>query len=255
MLSIYFFLSKVLTIIFLPVGISLLLILIGLIFKRKYFFIFAFFILWIFSLGLISNLLWTIVEYPWKREDFNKINYSDAIVVLSGVQNSPLRNKNIIEWEDPDRFNAGINLLKNDKAQYLIFTGGFLSANSDNLNQGEIYRNEAIARNISLNKLLITPKVRNTLEEAIEVKRILTYSKKYKMKKIILVTSAYHMNRAKKIFERKKIIVQPFPVDFKSKDIKNSINSIYSLLPNAKSLYLSSIALKELMGRIVFYSW
>ena len=51
-----------------------------------------------FSIGLISNLLVKIVEYPWKRLDFKKVDAADLIVVLSdGGKNSPPGETNIIE--------------------------------------------------------------------------------------------------------------------------------------------------------------
>ena len=50
---------------------------------------------------------------------------------------------------------------------------------------------------------------------------------------IILITSAYHMKRAKTIFQRRGFIVTPYPVDFQSKQIINKsvlLNPI-NLLP------------------------
>ena len=45
---------------------------------------------------------------------------------------------------------------------------------------------------------------------------------------ILLVTNAYHMNRAKKTFERQNFKVNPYPVDFKTNpknvNLKNHIN-------------------------------
>ena len=70
------------------------------------------------------------LEYPWERLDYSLIDYSDGIVVLSGGGISlPPVNKKIIEWHDPDRFLAGINLYKSKKSSRLIFTGGNKSFN------------------------------------------------------------------------------------------------------------------------------
>ena len=45
----------------------------------------------------------------------------------------------------------------------------------------------------------------NTADEAVAVKELISPSKK-----IILVTSAYHMYRAKRLFEKQGFIVFPF---------------------------------------------
>jgi hypothetical protein len=52
---------------------------------------------------------------------------ADAVVVLSGTLSfSSSRERLIQEWGDPDRFFGGIDLLKANKARYLVFTGGKL---------------------------------------------------------------------------------------------------------------------------------
>ena len=71
---------------------------------------------------------------------------------------------------------------------------------------------------------------------------------------ILLVTSAFHMKRAKKIFEKQGFIVQPFPVDFKSRGkwAGESAKDLTLWIPNANHLASSSAALRELIGRIIY---
>ena len=75
----------------------------------------------------------------------------------------------------------------------------------------------------------------------------------YKQKNIILVTSAFHMHRAKRIFEKEGFIVKAFPVDFKSnKNLKQILSYPITWFPSSINLYKSSIAIRELIGR-TFY--
>ena len=61
------------------------------------------------------------------------------------------------------------------------------------------------------------------------------------------------MWRAKKIFERNNFQVIPFPVDFKQYDYKNDIGSFFlKIIPNAHNLSRSSLAIREIMGRIIY---
>ena len=48
---------------------------------------------------------------------------TDAIVVLSSGNRKARRKIKVLEWHDPDRFFAGIALLR-ESAPQLIFTGG-----------------------------------------------------------------------------------------------------------------------------------
>ena len=69
--------------------------------------------------------------------------------------------------------------------------------------------------------------------------------------RIILVTSAFHMRRAKMLFERKGFEVDPFPVDFQVSDRQKT--TILSFLPKAEYLEDSEIAMREGVG-MLYYS-
>ena len=85
----------------------------------------------IFSNGLFADILWRLIEHPWQRLDYSLVTPSDGIVVLSGGRHLPPGNTKIIEWYDPDRFLAGIDLYKANKSNRLIFTGGINPLTSD----------------------------------------------------------------------------------------------------------------------------
>ena len=64
------------------------------------------------------------------------------------------------------------------------------------------------------------------------------------------------MKRAKRIFEKEGITVQAFPVDFQSsKSIKSILFNPVEWIPNSHSLFKSSFAVRELIGRIVYRIW
>ena len=103
--------------------------------------------------------------------------------------------------------------------------------------------------------LLTTYPVVNTLGEAKAIKNLLG-RKASNNQKIILVTSAFHMKRAMKVFEREGINVLPYPVDFKtSKNLISSLRNPVNWIPNSHYLYESSQAIRELIGRIIYRSW
>ena len=85
----------------------------------------------------------------------------------------------------------------------------------------------------------------NTADEAVAVKELIRPSKK-----IILVTSAFHMYRAKRLFEKKGFKVIPYKVDYKTSG-KSAI-TVMNFLPSAGNLELSETGIREIFGRIFY---
>ena len=223
--------------------------------KKAKFIYTAIIFLFVFSNGVVSDSLWRFIEYPWKRLDYSLIDNADGIVVLSGGGITPIGKAKINEWNDPDRFLAGINLYKAKKATKLIFTGGVSPLNS-NPPEGDLYLSEAISLGVPKKDLLTTKPVFNTLQEAKAIKKLLNWEFSSNNKNIILVTSAFHMKRAKRVFEREGIKVIPYPVDFKSRNnFISSISNPLKWMPNAVYLNSNSKGIREIIGRIIYGAW
>ncbi len=118
--------------------------------------------------------------------------------------------------------------------------------------EGDILIKYAEALGISLANMQSTSAVVNTVEEAVAVSELLKKNKSVMNKseekiKILLVTSAFHMPRAKRLFELENLQVIPFPVDFMVSASRHL--SILDLLPSAVSLSITELALREFYGR------
>ena len=85
----------------------------------------------------------------------------------------------------------------------------------------------------------------NTADEAVAVKELINPSKR-----IILVTTAYHMYRAKKLFEKQGFEVVPYKVDYKSE--RNAEMTIINFLPSADNLQTTETAVREIIGRLFY---
>ncbi len=238
----------------LPLGLTIAVLFFGLKFKKRFAFILALAILWTSSIGIISKITWTFLEHPWTRITTNDVPLSDAIVVLSGGMSAPLGAANIIEWNDPDRFFAGVNLYENDRAPKLIFTGGYIPSADKTLTEAKVYKEKAVSLGLPSSSIIMTKLVMNTAQEAVEVAGIMKRISENKTSKIILVTSAYHMKRAKKLFERQGLRVSPFPVDFRSSSISlsSSLRDPLNWVPNSGHLDSNSVGLREILGRLFY---
>lgn len=246
----YFF-SKLLPLIILPPSGPLLLLVIGIIRKSNYFISIGVATLFFSSLGITSEYLTKYVESPYVRLDEADVDQADAIVVLSGNREYLINRSKTVEWKDPDRFFAGVQLYKKKKSQKLIFTGGYSPFYSDSPIEGELNKKDAISFGIPSGSIFITNKAYNTHQEAIEVEKLLKKISPSKNNTILLVTSAFHMKRAETLFTRRGLIVKPFPVDFKSnfKHKSSSFKNPYLWIPNSSSLHSFSIGLREIFGR------
>ena len=80
----------------------------------------------------------------------------------------------------------------------MIFTGAINPFNSDLPPEGDNYINEAISMGMPKEDLFTKDSVKNTFEEAKAIKKLLYDESPLIQKRIILVTNAFHMKRAKK---------------------------------------------------------
>ena len=162
------------------------------------------------------------------------------------------------EWEDPDRFLAGLDLYRAGKAPRLLFTGGASPFRTGQLPEGQHYLQEARQLGIPAAAMASTPPVVNTAEEAVAIRRLLVPSPPSDASpRILLVTSAFHMRRAQRLFERQGLQVLPFPVDFQARGLWAGPlwRNPTQWLPSARALDDSSRALRELLGRLVYLTW
>ena len=206
--------------------------------RSKFLFYISGVILFFSSLGFTSETLWVLAEYPYKRIEENDVANAKAIVILGGGI--------------PERFISGVKLYKSNKSEKLIFSSGDKNFRNTKLAEGEIYKIDAIKLGIPKESIFITKSVKNTADEATILEEMFSLNS-YK-KEIILVTSAFHMKRAKRIFERKGFFVIPFPVDFHANGrlFFSYFKNPNMWIPNSHSLSATSITLREFIGRIVY---
>jgi uncharacterized SAM-binding protein YcdF (DUF218 family) len=224
----------------------MIVILIGLIQHKKKLIYIAIGVLYILSTPVCSNNFFKLVEGSEYRKPISAIDTADAIVVLSGMlEINEVGDSTYIEWRDPDRFFGGIALFKAGKAQKLVFTGGKMPWDKAKKTEGEVLKEYAISNGISYEKIFVTKDVENTADEAVAVKELISPSKR-----IILVTSVYHMYRAKKLIEKQGFEVIPYKVDYKSE--RNNKITIFDFLPNANNLELTETGIREIIGRLFY---
>lgn len=193
-------------------------------------------LLYLLSTGPVADLLLKPLEADSKPFKDGQVK-ADAIVVLGGGVAD-------ISWvglpDDPSgtslaRLVKGIVLYRKLHLPVVLVGGNGdpsrgVTADADAM--------ERIAREVGVppKDLLVENKSRNTVEGARALGGLI------KGRRIILVTSAYHMKRAARMFRKQGFDVIPAPTAYIS--AQREITP-YSFIPNAGSLYSSSSACAE----------
>jgi len=267
-----FLLSKLLPLLVQPLGLALLLLLWGGWRQRRWPAWAALLILWLFATPLTAEALWRGLEWPQQRRSAAAVlaetptapqpaaTQPAAVVVLGGGRHPAPGPARVSEWIDADRFFGGLEIYQLLRARspatapppQLIFTGGWWPTQPQLPPEGEVLRRQAIALGVAAADLRTTPRVRNTAEEAIAIAALLPRGST-----VVLVTSAFHMPRSRRLFERQGLQVLPFPVDFQATGAwaGQPLADPLRWFPSATGLDSSSRALREALGRTLYRAW
>jgi uncharacterized SAM-binding protein YcdF (DUF218 family) len=238
------YLHKILPVLALPTGLILLLLLAGLLLRRRGLIWTALVLFWVCSTPLASDLLVRALENGAERVEATSMPTADAIVVLSEGREVAPGVAAISEWNDGDRFWGGIALYQAGKAPLLVFTGGWSPGQPNAKPEGEVLIGYAKALGVPSKALRTTGLVVNTAEEAQAVTALLG------RQVILLVTSAYHMPRAQRLFERAGLTVIAYPVDFQVQATRNL--SVMDFVPSARAFKKTEMAWRETIGRVYY---
>ena len=210
----FFIASKLLSLFLHPFTWVFIILLAAIFFKRKRrnLLIISVFVLYLFSNAFIFdefNRLWEVDAIP---EQALQKNY-DIAIVLGGMVTYDEENNLIGFHEAIDRLMYALTMYENKRIDNILISGGSGSLMEDVL-EAEILHKYLIEIGIPDKDILIEAKSRNTYENALFTKELLT--KKYSNGNFLLITSASHMRRSKACFEKLDLKIDIFPVDHSS---------------------------------------
>ena len=240
------YLHKLLPLIVSPLGLLIALMLLALVFRRQWPVYVALMVLLVCSFPLTARSIWVGLESEYQYQPPTRVPQADAVLVLGGMLGGfETEDGYVTEWGDPDRFFVGLQLVKLGKADRLIFTRGQMPW-SDSPPEGELLKQKALEMGISPQQILLTSIVSNTAEEASAVKGLMAENG---LNKIILVTSSFHLPRAKLLFDRSGVETYPYPTDFKasSRDV-----TWLHFIPSADAFRDTSSGIREYIGRLYY---
>ncbi len=233
----------------LPVGLSVVLGLAAICTRRRALGIAAVVVLCAASMPVTGNLLIWPLERSYPQLSPEECVPADAVVVLGGGSD-PGYGKARIDWsEAADRFEGGMDVFATGRVGKLVFTRGKMPW-SDGPDEGMRLREEALRRGVPAGSIVLTDgDAGNTADEAREVRRLVS---RHGWRKLILVTSAYHMRRAMRLFSPAAPQVIAYPVDYHCGG--NLVADWTSWMPQANGLSTSEDALREYFG-LLWYTF
>lgn len=258
----FLFLSKLLPLFVYPLGLTSLLLLVGLIlaWKRPDLALFpmgiSLFILLIASNAWVSSLLMQSLE--WQQISEEELPKAEAILLLGGSTRVPAPPRQTIEiTEAGDRVLYAAHLYKAGKAPLIIATGGRIAwLKNPSSSEADSMKNLLVEIGVPASAIIEETQAVNTYENALYTKEIL---EQRGIKKSLLVTSASHMPRSLRVFQKQGIDVIPAPTDFLVTQVdwehlqSTPQATVLNLLPSADHLKQTTQAIKEYIGMVVYW--
>ncbi|AFY45970.1 hypothetical protein Nos7524_0043 [Nostoc sp. PCC 7524] len=256
----FLYLSKLLPLFFYPLGLASISLVVALftLWKRPRVAAIA------VSLSLIVLLFcsnawvakYLVRSLEWQNIPPVQLPTAEAIVVLGGATKSAFPPRPSVDLsEQGDRVIYAAQLYRQKKAPIIILSGGRIDWRGSGSPESADMVDILTSIGIPAEALIQEPDSLNTYQNAVNVKKILDAQG---IRRILLVTSALHMPRSLKIFQRQGIDAIPAATDFLvSEGELQELGStpkaaILNLLPDTDNLHQFTSALKEYIGSFVY---
>lgn len=204
---------------------------------------FALVVLLIFSLSPVVDRLWGALEGSAPNTYRESVTY-DVVVLLGGVVDTSGSTATEVAYgNNVERLLTVFDLLRGGKAKQVIISGGPLHEGLPT--EALFLKNQLLAWGIEAERIELDVHSKNTHENALQTAALLTNRPGAS---VLVVTSAFHMQRAAGCFDAVGLKVDTLPVDYRMRRPGTDA----SLLPRSEYLAESSRALRELSGRLVY---
>jgi uncharacterized SAM-binding protein YcdF (DUF218 family) len=241
----FFILSKILD--FLLTPICWLFILLGLAYFSRFskrFIVSVVGLLLLLSNGWFVNQCYLAYESPQVPV---KQTYQWCIVLGGGMMRAGYGYRT---GETADRFIQPLLLYKQGKIKRILITGGNVNIKGlkiDATQESKKVKEVLISMGVDEIDIYLEEKARNTHENAVNTKKML---QPYFGEKMLLVTSAMHMPRAKACYEKEGFKIDVYPADIKKKDTYTGI--LDKIIPEERNLTKIAELIREVAGFVIY---
>lgn len=248
----FFFLSKTLNFLVLPLTMVVLCFITSVLIKperwRRRFFWIGFALLLFFSNDFISNAVMRAWEIDAKP--FSSVRPRKLGIVLTGTTHSFQQPDDRVYFKrGADRVTHTIQLYKLGLIEKILVSGGtgrLLKADEPEANK---FKRVMMMAGIPDNDILLENETRNTYESAVAVNKILD-SLSLTVDDCLLITSAFHMRRSLACYKKAGLNIETFSTDFYGLQDKLFLPSF--LLPSIDGFVIWEKLFKEWTGFVAY---
>jgi uncharacterized SAM-binding protein YcdF (DUF218 family) len=201
--------------------------------------------LYVFALDPVQNRLTRALELPADTTARPDVVY-DAVILLGGLIDSRASAaSHTSAYNDAsERLLVTYEWLRLERAKFVIVSSG--DGDGSGVREADLLGRQLQRWGIAPERILLENESRNTRENALLSKAIIDARG---FRTLLLVTSAFHMRRARGCFQAVGLEVDTLSADFRSYD---PATTSLSLLPRSNHLAASTGALREFSGRWVY---
>jgi uncharacterized SAM-binding protein YcdF (DUF218 family) len=196
-----------------------------------------------------SDTLLRTLEQPYYHQDWNALPKADAVVLLGGnLSGSALEKEQFNASANFDRVLVALELLRDKKAPVLVIGGITSPVGNERLTEGQLLKKWFERWSLTPAEVIPLGELKITRDEARQTGEI---AKKRGWKKILLVTSAYHMDRALLIFAETGLEILPVACDFRTAPKESGERPLFAI-PSSFGFEHLEIYLHETIGLWAF---
>lgn len=204
-----------------------------------------------FALLLLSTnpYLSYLALKDWEHEPVPKENIPliETAVVLGGAINLDLPVADQLHFnEAADRVTETVRLYKEGLIRHIIVSGAYGSLFHTELREAVLTKEYLMQCGIPGKAVQMDTTSRNTYENAEETAALLRQKDRLEQP-ILLITSAFHMNRAMACFKRQGLNAVPYPVDYRTPIFTPAL-----LIPSTGAIGTWKMLLKEWVGMAAY---
>ena len=200
-------------------------------------------LMYLLSISAVSDRLIRPLENYYPQPALERLKDAEAIVVLGGGSFGGVPDFDGLGQIASGAANRHLMGLRLHRALHvpIIFSGGLV------FEENGVEADNAIrlfkACGVAEKDLFPEPKSRNTAENARFTKEL---CREKGFRKVILVTSAYHMPRSAALFRREGVDFVPYPCDYMTN--RDLVTDAFAFTPGHGNLSVTAIAMKEYLG-------
>jgi uncharacterized SAM-binding protein YcdF (DUF218 family) len=200
--------------------------------------------LYVCSTALFADFLMGTLERDFRPRAMSVMGEADAIVVLGGATRGDTHMGTLPDLnQQADRLVHAAVLYKAGKAPLLVLSGG---SSGHARPEAQLMRETLAVMGVPERAMLLEGASRDTHDNALYTAVVLNGKG---VRKILLVTSAFHMRRAAALFEAQGFEVVPSPTDYQR---LVAAPVLPRWLPSVDDLARTTIALREYAGFWVY---